>query len=72
MSRRSDAEQKAPPGETQKISFEVLETGSHFSSFWSAATAAWGAFRAPVETGTGCVRCLIPILLFGGFGYAHI
>jgi hypothetical protein len=22
--------------------------------------------------GTGCVRCLIPILLFGGFGYEHL
>ena len=25
-----------------------------------------------LRTGTGCVRCLIPILLFGGFGYAHL
>jgi hypothetical protein len=25
-----------------------------------------------IETGTGRVRCLIPILLFGGFGYAHL
>jgi hypothetical protein len=25
-----------------------------------------------LETGTGCVRCLIPILLFGGFGCAHL
>src|SRR5579859_950767 len=25
-----------------------------------------------LKTGTGCVRCLIPILLFGGFGYAHL
>jgi hypothetical protein len=31
-----------------------------------------GALRARTETGTGCVRCLIPILLFGGFGYAHL
>ena len=27
---------------------------------------------ARAETGTGRVRCLIPILLFGGFGYAHL
>jgi molecular chaperone IbpA len=26
----------------------------------------------PGETGIGCVRCLIPILLYGGFGYAHL
>jgi hypothetical protein len=32
-----------------------------------------GAFADPgAETGTGRVRCLIPILLFGGFGYAHL
>ena len=32
-----------------------------------------GRLRArEIETGTGRVRCLIPILLFGGFGYAHL
>jgi hypothetical protein len=32
-----------------------------------------GALWGPgTETGTGRVRCLIPILLFGGFGYAHL
>ncbi|MET4751204.1 hypothetical protein ABIB08_005566 [Bradyrhizobium sp. RT11b] len=25
-----------------------------------------------IQTGTGRVRCLIPILLLGGFGYAHL
>jgi molecular chaperone IbpA len=32
-------------------------------------SALWGS---GIETGTGRVRCLIPILLFGGFGYAHL
>ncbi|MGY8705106.1 helix-turn-helix domain-containing protein [Bradyrhizobium sp. 18BD] len=32
-----------------------------------------GALRGlGIETGTGRVRCHIPILLFGGFGYAHL
>ena len=43
----------------------------------SIAAPPWGGFQGSLsglgtDTGTGRVRCLIPILLFGGFGYAHL
>jgi len=52
----------APPLETK------IGLGNSFGATWEVAPAGalWGL------AGTGCVRCLVPILLFGGFGYAHL
>jgi hypothetical protein len=56
-----------------KISRRPLENFLEFFYFFEVVTeTTLGALGARLETGTGRVRCLIPNLLFGGFGYAHL
>ncbi len=57
----------------QKFFRTLLKLNPGFFNF-SVAAMRWrlGCLGPKAETGTGRVRCLISILLFGGFGYAHL
>jgi hypothetical protein len=52
-----------------------LETKIGFANLFGATFEVAPAVPSGglgTETGTGRVRCLVPILLLGGFGYAHL